>query len=285
MDIQTIRSFLHAHDPSTVFPVLKWLSMCYGVGGAEIVDTPNEHTLHYFESSLTPDIREKALDTAMRAIREVGERPPIIQEWQYSTGAYIPDRYAPCYVASAQTVHIHLVGEATGTESVRLFRQRQADLPSVDGETRALFVGGTVVEDIAVPLTRWSAERLRRDFMNCVLAEVERRVMDRATALGKHDAARWSLWNRATWKQGKDARRRLWDRVTSLGDALEQTCAELNETIDLGARGFAERHAERVAVELHSYLTAQSARADFDAWVKFEYARTVVGFLIGPPRR
>lgn len=60
MDIQTIRGFLHAHDPSSVWDILKWL------------DEQNRAPLgqwddayEYFRGALTANMRAAALDTIM----------------------------------------------------------------------------------------------------------------------------------------------------------------------------------------------------------------------------
>lgn len=257
MDIQTIRGFLHAHDESAAFKILGWLSMCYGVGGSEIVDTPDADALAYFEASLTPDIREAAINTVMRAIEEVVARPPIIQEWRYSDGSTLPATYAPHYMASAQVVRIQRLGSTRDSDSVRLFRENKAELPTSDVlGARASFVGGTVVSEIVVPAARWDETAIRYDYMDRVCAELKRRIRERGGI-----AAQVEVWQTDDYKQGSDRRRRVWDRVTAFGDAL---CAS------------SLRHG--------APLGLNHQRETFWEWARCEYARTAVGFLIGPAR-
>lgn len=257
MNIQTIRGFLHAHDESAAFKILGWLSMCYGVGGSEIVDTPDADALAYFEASLTPDIRAAAINTVMRAIEAVVARPPIIQEWKYSDGSTLPATHAPYYMAQAQVVHIQRLGSTRDSDSVRLFRENKADLHALVGEgAKASFVGGKTVETIEISAARWDEKAIRHDYMDRVCADLNRRIRERGGP-----AAQVEVWQTDEYKQGSDRRRRVWDRVTAFGDAL---CAS------------SLRHG--------APLGLNHQRETFWEWARFEYARTAVGFLIGPAR-
>lgn len=60
MDIQTIRAFLHAHDPSTVWDVLAWLDK-------QNCSRPEDRAdaYEYFRGALTADMRAAAIETIM----------------------------------------------------------------------------------------------------------------------------------------------------------------------------------------------------------------------------
>lgn len=269
MDIQTIRGFLHAHDETAVFKILGWLSACYTHVPSD-VEGAEADALNYFEASLTPDIREAAINTVMRAIEAVVARPPILREWRYSDGSTLPDPYAPYYMAQAQVVHIQRLGSTRDSDSVRLFREdKHALAASAVLSARLSFVGGKTVETIEIPAARWDEKAIRHDYMDRVCAELNRRVAQRAEEACSPDTddanrravglgAQIVVWQTNDYKQGSDRRRRVWDRVHLLSDAL------------VWDRIYSPEH--------------DAFRDDFREWARFEYARTAVGFLIGPAR-